>query len=247
MTGPRSANSADLPSRPHQRTPPVVLPPAAAALSPRAIAAALNGAAPGPLVAAQEAMAAPSAKSDMATDARQASAAGPAAVGAPPAAAPPERAAPPRPLREQVQDGAGSAKLLLFRVGHERFAAELGCVEEAIEPEVVTPVAGMPEAVLGVVRVRDRLLPLYSPAAVLGTPLGAPAVALVARAGDRRVALAVDDVLDVLDVPLAEVKPAPTDGDDVIGVVRSGGDLVTVIDWEALVARCLAARFVETA
>jgi purine-binding chemotaxis protein CheW len=242
MTGsrtPSSPTSALPPVRVSSRTPAVPLPAAARALSPSALEAALHGAAPATLVAAQEVTAGPT-RAD-------AGRAGLAPEPSDPASEVQSGTAPVRALREQLLAGEGVAQLLLFRVGRELFGVGLGCVEEAVELEAVSPVAGMPNGMLGVVRVRDRLLPLYSPAGALGVAPGAPAVALVARSGDRRVALAVDDVLDVLDVASADVRPAPGDGDDVLGVVRSGDDLVTVLEWGALVAQCLADQSPETA
>jgi purine-binding chemotaxis protein CheW len=238
MTGSRTPASTVPPTRVPSRTPAVPLPAAARALAPSALEAALHGAASATLVAAQEVTANPGG-----ADARGAGVA-PEPLRARTAVE--SGAAPARPLREQLLAGEGFAQLLLFRVGRELFGVGLGCVEEAIELESVSPVAGMPNGMLGVVRVRERLLPLYSPAGALGVAPGAPAVALVARSGDRRVALAVDDVLDVLDVASADVRPAPGDGDDVLGVVRSGGDLVTVLEWEALVAQCLSDQSPET-
>lgn len=239
MTGSRTPASRVPPARAYSRTPAIPLPAAARALSPSALEAALHGAVPATLLAAQEVTAGPTS-------------ADPGGVGlAPgqsdPASAAPSGTAPARALREQLLAGEGVAQLLLFRVGRELFGVGLGCVEEAIELEEVSPVAGMPNGMLGVIGVRDRLLPLYSPAGALGIAPGAPAVALVARSGERRVALAVDDVLDVLDIASADVRPAPGDGDDVLGVVRSGGDLVTVLEWDALVAQCLADQSPEPA
>jgi len=200
-----------------------------AALSPRAIAAALNGCSPATVLAAQEAVADP----ELETQAL-----------AP--AAPAE--APARPLRELVRLGAGQGRVLMFRVGRELFAAELSAVEETIEPEELRAVPTVRGSLLGTMRLRDRLVPLHSPAAALGAPLAGATLALVARLGDRLVALAVDDVLDVLEVDFAQVRPAPgtTDADGfLLGVARSGAELVTLVDWDALVAACVGDRAPE--
>ena len=194
-----------------------------AALSPRAIAAALNGCSAATVLAAQEAVV------------REA----PDALRPPP----PTPAVPPAPLRELVKAGEGKGRLLLFRVGRELFAAELGAVEETVEPEELRAVPTVRGTLLGTMQLRDRLLPLHSPAALLGAPLGGATLALIGRVGERRVALAVDDVLDVLDVDFALVRPAPgaTESDGfLLGVARRGTDLVTLVDWDALVAACVA-------
>lgn len=202
-----------------------------ALLSPRALAAALNESSAATLRAAQEAVSTEMAELDAADAVRPA----------------PE---PARPLREMVRSGEGRARLIMFRVGRELFAAALSAVEETLEPDEVRPVPTVSGTLLGTMRLRDRMVPLHSPAVALGATLERATLALVARVGDRRVGLAVDDVLDVLDVEFADVRPAPgvTDADGfLLGVARSGADLVTLVDWDALVAACLADRASETA
>jgi chemotaxis signal transduction protein len=98
---------------------------------------------------------------------------------------------------------------------------------------------------LGIFALRDRTLPMYVLARVLGvTHAGAGQMTLVMRPGDSRVAVAVDAVDDVYDAPLDAVRPAPagTEGDGlVLGVVWRGSELVTLLDADALVAACPAA------
>jgi chemotaxis signal transduction protein len=106
---------------------------------------------------------------------------------------------------------------------------------------------------LGVISLRGRMLPAYSPARPLGVALArADAAALVVRAGERRVALAVDDVDDVLTLDLSELRPAPTlAGEErdavLLGVAARGSDLVAVLDADALVTACLSDQALEIA
>lgn len=155
------------------------------------------------------------------------------------------------PFRERVRARANHAELLLFRVGDELFATALSVVEEAVELAGIRPIPEMSHAMLGVFDLRGRMIPIYSPAAALGVPLAdAPLAALVVRSGERRMALAVDDVEDVLDADLADVRPAPgiEDADGVLlGIVRQGRALVALLDGEALVIACLSERVPETA
>lgn len=154
--------------------------------------------------------------------------------------------APPRArsVRELLALGAGQVDLLVFRLGHERFAIEIAAVEEAVELDGMRAVPDAATTLLGVTDLRGRLLPVFTPARTLRAPLaGAAPVILVMREGDRRVALAVDDVEDVLVLePHALRDPSlPDAGDDLVfGVVRVEGDLVTVLDAAALVASCIA-------
>ena len=155
------------------------------------------------------------------------------------------------PFRERVRARAGRAELLLFRIGRELFATALSAVEEAVELTEIRPIPEMSREMLGVFDLRGRMIPIYTPGITLGVPLAeSPRAALVVRSGDRRMALAVDDVEDVLDADLATVRPAPgiDDGDGVLlGVVRQGRSLVAVLDGEALVNACLSDRVPETA
>ena len=155
------------------------------------------------------------------------------------------------PFRERARARVGRAELLLFRVGRELFATPLAAIEEAVELEEVRAIPEMPSSMLGVTDLRGRMIPIYSPARPLGVELGAaPSAALIVRAGERRVALAVDDVEDVLDADLTALRDAPG-GDDadgvLLGVARHGRMLVAVLDGDALVAACLTERVPEIA
>jgi purine-binding chemotaxis protein CheW len=156
-----------------------------------------------------------------------------------------------RPLRERVKDRLGIADLLMFRIGHELFATDLGTVEEAVELPEIHHLPEMPAAMLGAFNLRGRLTPIYSPAHVIGVPLlGVAAAALLVRANGRRMGLAVDDVEDVLQVDLATIREAPgiDDADGILlGVAHHGQHLVAIIDAEALVAACLTGHALETA
>ena len=154
-----------------------------------------------------------------------------------------------RPLRDAIAAREGHSDTLVFRVGAERFAIDLAAVEEAIELPSVHHLPEMPEHLLGVFELRERLVPIYSPERVLRVALGTDAAAvLVLRANDKRLGLAVDDVDDVLTIDGAAVRRAPIpDNDDnvLLGVIRRGADLLALIDAESLALACLADQLTE--
>jgi purine-binding chemotaxis protein CheW len=161
-----------------------------------------------------------------------------------------EPAGPPRRLlREAIGTREGQSETLVFRVGAERFAIDLGAVEEAIELPSVHHLPEMPEHLLGVFELRERLVPIYSPTRVLRVALTHDAAAvLVLRSRDKRLGLAVDDVDDVLTIDGAAVRRAPIpDNDDnvLLGVIRRGEDLLALVDAEALALACLADQLTE--
>ena len=165
-------------------------------------------------------------------------------------AIPRRAAAPARTLRERALSRSGHADVLMFRVGDEHFAVDLGAVEEAIDVAHVHHVPEMPAAMLGVIPVRGSLTSLYSPRAALGLPAAGGRSALVFRRGRARVALSIDDVDDVVTLDLATLRDAPdpaAGADLVLGVTRHRSGLVALLDADALLGACIAAPLQETA
>lgn len=155
----------------------------------------------------------------------------------------------PRSLRQRAELRGGTLELLLFRVGAEMFGIELESVEEALDVPALHRIPEMPENLLGLIPLRGALVPLYAPDTALGAGLQEPASALVFHGGGRRLAIAVDDVDDVLTLPLPALRDVPgTDaGDGVLaGVARRERDLIGVLDVEALLAQLRAGHAVET-
>jgi purine-binding chemotaxis protein CheW len=153
-------------------------------------------------------------------------------------------------LRERARAREGIAELLMFRIGSERFAVELVCVEEAIDLPDVHHVPEMPPAMLGVITVRGTLTPVFTPDAALGVPVRQKGAALIFRSDRGRFALAIDDVDDVMTLDLALLRDAP--GGDVadsvvLGVARNEGVIVALLDADALVLACQAIPVMELA
>lgn len=142
------------------------------------------------------------------------------------------------PFRDRVKARLGSVDLLLFRIGHERFAADLAAVEEAVERGEIHGVPEAPPNLIGVVDLRGRLMHVYSPEAALGVRLDEGASALlVVRSEGRRLAVAVDDVDDVMALELDELRDVPTGTDPdgvLLGVAWRGDMLIALLDVEML-------------
>lgn len=137
--------------------------------------------------------------------------------------------------------------LLLFRMGDARFAAPLATVEEAVDLDAsaVQGIPGENPALRGVFPLRGALVPLYDPAPALGLRAAAGMTAMVVRpqGGDTRIALAVDDVEDLLEnVNDGDVRPpGPGDVDGIVrGVLHGAGGIIVLVDLYALVGACRA-------
>jgi len=139
----------------------------------------------------------------------------------------------------------GLERLLVFRVGEERFGVALSAVREVVDSPAVSRVPDAAPSLLGVAMVRDELVPVYDSRVLLdvGQASDSPGAALLFSVDDRRVALAIDDVFDPILVEERELRPMPGAGakDTIIrGLVRRDGDLVAVLDEAALLDTMLA-------
>ena len=130
----------------------------------------------------------------------------------------------------------GPERLLVFRVGAERFGVRLAAVGEIIDSPVVRRLPDAAPSLHGLATVRGELVPLYDARVVLDIEANdgkAAGAALLFSIEDRRIALAIDDVFDPVLVEEKELRPMPGAGaaDAIIrGLVRRGGDLVAVLD-----------------
>ena len=142
------------------------------------------------------------------------------------------------PFRERVRLRMGVAHLLVFRVGRELFGVELITVEEALDMPPLQRLPEMPPSMLGVFTLRGSLVSVYSPQLGLGIPFEHPTTAVVFCGGERRLALATDDVDDVLMVDLRSVREAPiarTADAVLLGLVHRQSDLIALIDSQTLI------------
>jgi purine-binding chemotaxis protein CheW len=145
----------------------------------------------------------------------------------------------------------GEARVLVFRVGGERFAVALLAVDEVIEAPEMQHMPDAPPQVRGVATLRGQLLSIYDPLALLGASLSggdrtaSPGATLVfTRAGEpHRIGLAVDDVYDAVTISESEMRGVPgSDGSDgaLLGLVRRGSELIGVLDVDALLDNAVA-------
>ena len=118
------------------------------------------------------------------------------------------------------------------RVGDEEYALPVAEVPEVAELGDVTPVPGGPPHLLGIRNLRGEVLPIFDLAPALGAAGAAvPERIVLAEAGPRRCALAVDEVLEVSDL---EAAPEGVDSPLLRGAVLIDGRLIGMIDVPAL-------------
>ena len=109
---------------------------------------------------------------------------------------------------------ARKVSLVSFELGRQEYALPLESVREIIRvPEQISEVARSESAVLGVVTLRDRLLPLVSLRALLGLPADGgredPGKVVVLPMGNGAVGVVADRTREILHVDPGDIDPAP--------------------------------------
>jgi len=104
-------------------------------------------------------------------------------------------------------------QLVSFEVAGQEYAFPIGQVQEIVQlPERITKVPQAPRHVVGVITLRDRLLPLVSLREMFNMPsasLSEASKVVVVSLGDLSVGVVMDSVKEVLRVSRALVDPMP--------------------------------------
>ena len=99
-----------------------------------------------------------------------------------------------------------SLKVCLVALGEETFAIDLRQVREVFEPESITPVPGMPAALVGVTNLRGTIIPLADLRAALGVSISVmPKYAVVIRHGTQQVGILVEGVPEIRTIQLDDL------------------------------------------
>lgn len=118
------------------------------------------------------------------------------------------------------------------RVGAEEYALPVRHVPEVAELGDVTPVPGTPPQVMGIRNLRGEVLPVFDTAVGLGVAgSGAPARIVLADVDGRRCALAVDEVIEVDELPAPE---EAVESPLLAGAILLDGRLIGLVDVPAL-------------
>jgi len=144
-----------------------------------------------------------------------------------------------------------SERVLLARLGAERFAFPLAAISEVAEAPVIAPIALAPHGVAGQCIHRERLLPVIDAGALLGVPrTGGRGVLLLVDGDAGRMALWVDDVLDMVPIEAGQRRPLPQTGAAsalLDGVVDLGDGIAALVAMDAMRAVMAARLTMEAA
>lgn len=106
----------------------------------------------------------------------------------------------------QQAQSAESLRVCVITLGQETFAIDFRQVREVFLLGSITPVPGMPVALVGVTNLRGTIIPLADVRAVLGVSLSAiPKYAVVVRQGTLQVGILVEDVPEIRTIQLDDL------------------------------------------
>jgi purine-binding chemotaxis protein CheW len=132
---------------------------------------------------------------------------------------------------------------LLFTLDAQRFALPVAAVRETVPAVAVTPLAGAPGVVEGLVDVGGTATPVLDLRARFGLPARPVSTAdhlVLAEAGARPVALRVDRAVDVVlldDDAVSAARPGETALRHLAGVAHLDDGLVLIADLEAFLSQ----------
>jgi purine-binding chemotaxis protein CheW len=141
----------------------------------------------------------------------------------------------------------GSKQVLTFTLGDETYGVDILRVQEIRGWSPVTRIPQAPTHVLGVLNLRGSIVPIvdmrmrFNLERAEYTPLTVIIVLSVQSSiGRRDFGVVVDGVSDVIDVPVADVKPAPDLGAHVStefieGLAAVSGRMIMLLDIDQLI------------
>jgi len=137
---------------------------------------------------------------------------------------------------------ASPSQLVTFRLGPDRFAADIFAVERVLRYTPPTPVPNLPEWLAGVLDYQSRVVPVLDLRARLGLERAAPRLEtriIVFSVDDDWIGAVVDAVLAVVPLAAGELSPPPPlfrglAADYLLGLVRRPDGLLIVLDVRRL-------------
>jgi purine-binding chemotaxis protein CheW len=116
-------------------------------------------------------------------------------------------------------------KVCLLTIGGEVYAVDLRHVREVFEVDVITPVPGMPPALIGVTNVRGAVTPVMDLRRMMDVPTTGPALqyAVIIKHGNHHVGVLVERVPEIRTVQTEQFLPTPS------GDAREGKPFLTAV------------------
>lgn len=129
-----------------------------------------------------------------------------------------------------------------FCLKDDLYAVDIMRIKEIIRPQKLTPLPQAPSFIDGIINLRGAVIPVVDLRKRFGMTareVTASTRLLIVRLSSQTLGLVVDDVTEVITVPVKDIKPPPAVSDGVIvnyllGVCLSGESMVMLLDIDKL-------------
>lgn len=129
-----------------------------------------------------------------------------------------------------------------FRLKDDLYAVDIMRIKEIIRPQKLTPLPHAPSFIDGIINLRGAVIPVVDLRKRFDMPAREVTMQtrlLIVRLSGQTLGLVVDDVTEVITIPVNDIKPPPAVSDGLIenhllGVCLSGDDLVMLLDIDRL-------------
>lgn len=129
-----------------------------------------------------------------------------------------------------------------FRLKDDLYAVDIMRIREIIRPQKLTPLPHAPSFIDGIINLRGAVIPvvdLRKRFDMTARDVTTSTRLLIVRLAAQTLGLVVDDVTEVITVPVNDIKPPPAVSDGLIvnhllGVCLSGENLVMLLDIDRL-------------
>lgn len=133
-------------------------------------------------------------------------------------------------------------QLACFRLGENLFAVDIMRIREIILPQKLSALPGGSQLLDGVINLRGAVIPVMNLRKRFAMPEaddGTTGKLLIVSLARQALALAVDNVMEVITVPAGEIKPPPDTADGVgmeylLGVCLSDERVFMILDIDSL-------------
>jgi purine-binding chemotaxis protein CheW len=157
---------------------------------------------------------------------------------------------------DNIDEQSGIFHCVTFRIGEEKYALNIMRIREVREWITTTKLPNAPDYVLGVVDIRDKVVPVFDLKKRLGygdNEIDETKAVMVLKLDEHRIGLLVDSVSDIEEFPSKDIKRSPefirkqvdTDGEDgahvdtdyITGIMLHDNEMVIVLDADKIFSK----------